>query len=219
MALLLSTAYAPPVQYFAHLLGAQGQVVYIEASESYLKQTYRNRCHILTAQGEQALTIPVEHSGGVPIPIREVRLSEHGNWRHRHAQAIVTAYGASPYFEYYWDDLRPIWERPHTHLWDMNQELTDTLARLVGLEVCWRETTDFLPPSDTPEVSDCRYGIRPKHPCLDVCFAPQPYYQPYADRLGFVPNLSMLDLLFNMGPESLLVLQRSFVTTPHPPCL
>lgn len=214
MALLLSTAYAPTVQYFAHLMARQGEVVYIEASESYVKQTYRNRCHILTAQGCQALTIPIEHSGGVPIPIKEVRLSEHGNWRHRHSQAIATAYGASPFFEYYWDDLIPIWERGYTHLWDMNAALTDTIARLAGLEISWQETSDFAPPLEDTSLSDWRYGIHPKQPRQDVCFCPEPYYQPYADKLGFVPNLSMLDLLFNMGPESLLVLQRSIVI-PH----
>lgn len=216
MALLLSTAYAPPVQYFAHLMAHQGEMVYIEAWESYLKQTYRNRCHILTAQGCQALTIPIEHSGGVPIPIKEVRLSDHGGWRHRHSQALVTAYGASPFFEYYWDDLSFIWERGYTHLWEMNAELTDTIARLVGLEVAWQETVDFVPPLDESTHVDWRYGIRPKQPREDVYFSPEPYYQPYADRLGFVSNLSMLDLLFNMGPESLLVLQSS-ILTPHTP--
>lgn len=212
MTLLLSTAYAPPVQYFAYLMAAPEQLAYIEASESYLKQTYRNRCHILTAQGEQALSIPIEHSGGIPIPIKEVRLSEHGGWRHRHPQAIVTAYGASPFFEYYWDDLSFIWHRGYTHLWEINMELTNTISRLMGMEICLRETTTFVPPIEVSNALDCRYGIRPKQPMVDNRFVPEPYYQPYADRLGFVPNLSVLDLLFNMGPESLLVLQRSITT-------
>lgn len=129
--LLLSTAYAPPVSYFTKLYHVGEGLVGIEAEENYIKQTYRNRCHILGPNGLQALTIPVEQSSSPKTPIREVRLSEHGSWRHLHLQALSTAYGASPFYEYYIDDLLPIYERGYRYLWDFNEALFTQLLRLL----------------------------------------------------------------------------------------
>ena len=110
--LLLSTAYAPPVSYFVKLYeyATSGRIA-LEGCEHYIKQSYRNRCCILGPNGVQSLTIPVELSQGTKTPIREVRISEHGAWRHLHAQALRTAYSASPFFEYYADELLPFYEQ------------------------------------------------------------------------------------------------------------
>lgn len=207
MALLLSSAYAPPLQYMAKLYAA-GEAC-IEAHETYVKQSYRNRCSILTSTGVQSLTIPVEHSAEVRLETRSIRISDHGAWRHQHLQALATAYGTSPYFEYYWDDVRGVLERPYSLLWDLNVAMLTELIRLMGLEVSLRETTHFVPPSE--EADDWRYRIRPRQPLPDASFACPTYYQPFAERTGFVANLSALDLLFNMGPESPLVLRDSLV--------
>lgn len=207
--LRLSTAYAPPIQYFAKLYAAQGNLVALEACETYVKQSYRNRCCILSPNGVQSLTIPVEHSGGEKIPIRLVRISAHNEWRHQHIQALATAYGSSPYFEYYWDEIRDAIVAPHVYLWDLNKALTLLLARLIDLDVNFVETEDFAPPSD--EAGDWRYRIRPRRPEYDSGFRCPTYYQPFSSKHGFVGELSVLDLLFNMGPESLLVLRDSLV--------
>lgn len=205
MPLYLSTAYLPPVQYFCKLYALQGEKVYLEACESFVKQTYRNRCHILGAHGVEALSLPIEHSPASRV-IRDIRLSGHDRWQHRHIGAIETAYGASPYFEYYWDDIRPLIETASPWLWELNYQLTERIASLLPLELALCPTEQFLPPSGLS--TDLRYSIRPKQAPEDETFAPQPYYQPHPGQ-GFVPNLSILDLLFNMGPESLLVLRAS----------
>lgn len=207
MHLLLSSAYAPPIQYFAKLYAHQGQIVLIEAHEHYVKQSYRNRCHIVDSTGIVALTTPVVHRSGERLSIRDVRISAHNDWRRQHLSALATAYGASPYFEYYWDDVRSVIERSHTHLWELNWELILLLARLINMELELRETDNFAPVEERP--LDYRYRIRPRQPLEDATFMCPRYYQPFAARTGFIGGLSMLDLLFNMGPESLIVLRDS----------
>lgn len=212
--LLLSTAYAPPISYFAKLYEYQGKVIGLEAQEHYLKQSYRNRCRILSPNGVQALTIPVEQSLSLKTKIRDVRISEHGSWRHLHAQALRTAYGASPFFEYYADELLPFYERRYSFLWDFNEELLRVLTHQLQLEVNWSATEEFADPADEcPETCDLRYVIHPKKRHSVAGLMRPPYYQLYQDRFGFVEELSILDLLFEMGPESLLILRDSL--TPH----
>ena len=208
--LLLSTAYAPPISYFAKLYEYQGKVIGLEAQEHYLKQSYRNRCRILSPNGVQALTIPVEQSLSLKTKIRDVRISEHGSWRHLHAQALRTAYGASPFFEYYADELLPFYERRYSFLWDFNEELLRVLTRQLQLEVSWSATEEFADPAEEcPETCDLRYVIHPKKRHSVAGLMRPPYYQLYQDRFGFVEELSILDLLFEMGPESLLILRDS----------
>lgn len=212
--LLLSTAYAPPISYFAKLYEYQGKAIGLEAQEHYLKQSYRNRCRILSPNGVQALTIPVEQSLSLKTKIRDVRISEHGSWRHLHAQALRTAYGASPFFEYYADELLPFYERRYSFLWDFNEELLRVLTRQLQLEVSWSATEEFADPAEEcPETCDLRYVIHPKKRHSVVGLMRPPYYQLYQGRFGFVEELSILDLLFEMGPESLLILRDSL--TPH----
>lgn len=206
---LLSTAYFPPIQYFSKLYAASGGPVYLEACESFVKQTYRSRCLIVEARGAQMLSIPVEHGAGRKQTIRELRLSSHGSWQRSHIQAIRTAYGPSPFFEYYWDDIEAELKRQWVHLWDLNLSMIELIASMIDLDICLRETSDYLAPTNSPD--DWRYRIRPKHTEADPTFVAPPYYQPFALRHGFVPNASILDLLFNMGPEALIALHESIV--------
>ena len=211
--LLLSTAYAPPVSYFVKLYeyATSGRIA-LEGCEHYIKQSYRNRCCILGPNGVQSLTIPVELSQGTKTPIREVRISEHGAWRHLHVQALRTAYGASPFFEYYADELLPFYERRYTYLWDFNSDLLHTLLSLLQLDVAWCATEDFIPPHSAdapPGLCDLRYSLSPKSVEAIPGVQLRPYYQLHLARRGFVEDLSIFDLLFEMGPESLLVLRDS----------
>jgi len=199
--MLLSTTFFGPVQWYQKLHRADH--VLIEQHESFQKQTYRNRCLIASSQGVQVLTVPVEHS---MAGIQCIRISSHGNWRHQHWQAITSAYGDSPFFEYYEDDIRPFfqeerWER----LIDYNEAIRQTVCELLDIHPDVDYTTAYLPPK-TSDTEDFRDSIRPKHPPVDPGFEARPYYQVFAQRHGFLSNLSILDLLFNMGPEGIFYL-------------
>lgn len=206
MQALLSTTYFGPVQWYQKL--CRYDSVLIERCDTYRKQTYRNRCVIATANGLQALTVPVERTDdGRRLLTRDVRISDHGNWRHQHWTALVSAYESSPFFEFYADDLRPHYERRYDYLVDFNEALQRTMCDLLDLRPHIRLTERYVE-APAPGVADFRERIRPKLPYADdETFAPVPYYQVFAQRLGFLPNLSIVDLLFNMGPEARLVLR------------
>lgn len=203
---LLSTTYFGPVQWYQKLYRYES--VCIDHQETFQKQTYRNRCLIATTQGIQALTVPVVHDAGNVIS--DIRISDHGNWRHLHWQALQTAYGDSPFFEYYEDDLRSFFTEHHwERLKDYNMSICQKMCELLDIQPTIVQTSDFrLQPSCPPFINpdDFRLGINPKHPLEDVDFQPKPYYQVYQQKHGFLPNLSILDLLFNMGPESIFYL-------------
>jgi len=204
---LLTTTYCGPVQWYQKLF--RYDHVLLEQHEHFVKQSYRNRCLIATTNGIQALTIPLERNDNNNSGIRDVRISDHGNWRHLHWHALMTAYGDSPFFEYYADDLRPFYEKKWDYLFDFNLEITHTLCGLLDIQPDLRMTDTFrIPVTDTPlsDADDFRYAIQPKHPLPDSTFEPRTYYQVYARKHGFLPNLSVLDLLFNMGNESILYL-------------
>lgn len=201
---ILSSAYFAPVQWFQKLNTYQSCLV--EHCDSFIKQTYRNRCVIATEAGTQSLTIPVEHGARM---MRDIRISDHGNWRHLHWNALVSAYGESPFFEFYADDIRPFFERRWDFLFDFNMEITLKMCELLELKPNIKLTDDYVKDySSTSEdvFHDYREAINAKHPVPDDDFKPKPYYQVYASKNGFQPNLSILDLLFNEGNESILYL-------------
>lgn len=209
--MILSSAYLPPIQYFAKLFASDGHVVSIEQWDHYAKQTYRNRCIIGSADGTLALTVPTEKSDTPKCLMKDVRISDHGGWRHVHWNALQTAYAGSPFFLYYEDDFRPFFERKYTFLFDFNLQLTQLCCELIDIHPLLRPTDSFASTDSTP--GDCRELIHPKRPYTDDnTFLPSPYWQVFGGKFGFRANLSIVDLLFNMGPESLLVLQKCHQT-------
>jgi hypothetical protein len=200
---LLSSAYCAPIQWFQKL--NRYDAVIIEQHDNFLKQTFRNRCVIATANGTQTLTIPVEKSDGDKCLMRDIRISDHGNWRRLHWNALATAYGDSPFFDYYADDLRPFYEQRFAFLLDFNMQMTAKLCELLDITPNISLSEEYVKDVESG-VDDFREVIRPKHPMPDADFIPKPYYQVYAQRHGFIPNLSILDLLFNMGNEALFYL-------------
>lgn len=205
--LLLSTAYLAPIQYYAHLYAAHEAIE--DRGEHYVKQTYRNRCYIATPTGAQPLTLPIVRDGAVHTAVRDIRLSDHGKWQHLHWTALTSAYESSPYFEYYADDFRPLYEQHFDFLVDFNDALRQTVLSLLSLDKNITSSNEYVTP--TPEMTDLRSVISPKQSLeADTAFRPTPYYQVFKERTGFIPNLSIADLLFNMGPESRLVLKKSF---------
>lgn len=206
--LLLSTAYLAPIQYYAHLYAAHEAIE--DRGEHYVKQTYRNRCYIATPTGAQPLTLPIVRDGAVHTAVRDIRLSDHGKWQHLHWTALTSAYESSPYFEYYADDFRPLYEQHFDFLVDFNDALRQTVLSLLSLDKNITLSNEYVTP--TPEMTDLRSIISPKQSLeADTAFRPTPYYQVFKERTGFIPNLSIADLLFNMGPESRLVLKKSFL--------
>ena len=208
MEALLSTTYFGPIQWYQKLYRAEH--VQIEQWESFQKQTYRNRCLIATTQGVQALTVPVERSQESGVrrqedTIRDIRISDHGNWRHLHWNALMSAYGESPFFEYYQDDIRPFFEKRWDYLFDFNEAIREKMCELLDIQPKISFSLEFKVYSLEKE-KDFREAIRPKHPLPDPDFEPKPYYQVYQQKHGFLPNLSILDMLFNMGPEGIFYL-------------
>ena len=202
MQTLLSTTYFGPIQWYQKLYRAEK--VFIERCETFQKQTYRNRCLIATTNGIQALTVPVSSSTPDSCLLSTTRISDHGNWRHLHWNALKSAYGESPFFDYYQDDIRPFFEQRWDYLFDFNEAIREKMCDLLDIQPTVSYTKEFTPSEGL--VGDYRSVIRPKHPEPDPDFTPKRYYQVYEQKHGFLPNLSILDLLFNMGPESILYL-------------
>ena len=292
---LLSTTYFGPVQWYQKL---NRHRCIIEQHDNFVKQTYRNRCVIASANGPQTLTVPIERYDGMKCAMRDIRISDHGNWRHLHWQALVSAYGETPFFEYYADDIRPFFEEHRwKYLLDFNLDITHTLCSLLDVRPNLTLSDHYIDADETicggggldgaaagfgeavkglngaaeslggavqgfggakglggaaesyegaikglggakglngaaesfggavkglggansldgaaeslgsssacSLFVDYRDAIRPKHPLPDAEFEARPYYQVRAQRHGFLPNLSVIDLLFNEGPEGI----------------
>ncbi len=224
--IILSTAYLAPIEYYSKLY--KYKQVFLETKENYIKQTYRNRCFIGSANDRQSLSIPIESSGGMKRNIRDIRVSDHANWRHQHWYAIRSTYNSSPFFEFYEDDFAPFFNKKYEFLFDFNYELMVMISDLIGIKDNIILTEDYIEPSrdmetglllnndiliDDKKVADYRYSIHPKrdHKLSDKEFIDIEYYQLFSQKWGFRPNLSIVDLLFNMGPESLLILKDSSI--------
>jgi len=197
----LTSAYLAPVEYYSAM--AKADTVFLEHCEFYEKQSYRNRCNIAGANGQLALTIPVEKSKGSRMLTRDVRISEHSDWQLQHWRSIESAYNSTPFFEYYKDDLIPFYEKNWTFLWDFNTEIQTKLLELLDLQIDIQLTKEYKVDFDE-NVQDVRNTIHPKKETEVGSF--KTYYQVFEQRFGFIPNLSSIDLLFNMGNESILIL-------------
>ena len=197
----LTSAYLAPVEYYSAM--AKADTVFLEHCEFYEKQSYRNRCNIAGANGQLALTIPVEKSKGSRMLTRDVRISEHSDWQLQHWRSIESAYNSTPFFEYYKDDLIPFYEKNWTFLWDFNTEIQTKMLELLDLQVDIQLTKEYKIDFDE-NVQDVRNSIHPKKETEVGSF--KTYYQVFEQRFGFIPNLSSIDLLFNMGNESILIL-------------
>lgn len=197
---LLSSLYLAPVEYYSALFNSESAI--IEINDNYQKQTYRNRCVIAGANGPLTLSIPVEKSDRLKCKMKDIRIAEHGDWRHLHWNAITSAYNSTPYFEYYEDDFRPFYEKKHVFLHDFNENLRILICRLIDIDTGTYYTEKFVVQA-SEDLIDMRNSIHPKIPSD---FRTGPYYQVFASKHGFLNNLSILDLLFNMGNESRIYL-------------
>ena len=201
----ISTAYLGPVQQYSKMF--HFPEVRIETSENYLKQSYRNRCIIAGANGPLPLSVPIVKPDTLKCLTKDIRISDHGNWRHLHWNAIVSAYNSTPFFEYYEDDFAPFYEKKYEFLFDFNEELRMLICQLLDIQPQIQYTTSF----EADVENDFRW-ISPKQDIADPSFLLKPYYHVFQDKHGFLPNLSIIDLLFNTGNEGILILRDSFVS-------
>jgi hypothetical protein len=197
--LILSTAYFPPVSYFQLL--ANHRKVYIEAWENYTKQTYRNRCIIYAANGKLALSVPVIRGSFHKVMVKDLKIDNSKQWQRTHLRAIKAAYSSSAFYEFYIDEIRAKLESRFDYLVDLNLELTGLVSLMIGIDPVLTLTKSFTAVYSTG--ADNRYNITPKSSPADPGKSFEPYFQVFGIEHGFIPNLSILDLLFNMGPESL----------------
>lgn len=176
--------YLAPISYYSELLRTSEAKVDVE--EYYVKQTLRNRCQIDSPNGVLSLTIPVVNNHR-PTPMRDICISDHANWRHQHWNALVSSYRQTPYFEYFADDFAPFYyEKKWKYLIDFNHDIQEVVLRCMDvLEIPVKVLVESLPNRDGGGIS---------------------YYQMFVSKHGFLPNLSIVDLLFNMGHESILYL-------------
>jgi len=188
---LLPTAYFGPISYYAILL--QHPNCRIEINEHFIKQSIRNRCDIYGANGKLRLSIPKERKGSSKTIIRNLKISYRNNWQKQHWNAIESAYNSSPFFEYYKDELKPFFEEKEEYLVKFNSKLQNTILRMLHQKNIIKNTTEYLHKGDFFDLRNYRWKLKNQ----------EKYDQVFMEKQGFIPNLSVLDLLFNLGPESI----------------
>ncbi len=201
---VLPLAYLASIQFFSKYF--LYKKVYIEQFENYNKQSFRNRTYIYSANGKLALNIPIVKGRTPKQNYKDVRISYDENWQKKHIRAIEAAYKHSPFFEFYWDDFLPFYTQKWEFLWNFNLKLHKICLKNIGLsdEICLTER--YMQSEDAHHY---HFLIRAKGKKLsDEFYEEVPYYQVFSDKMNFIPNLSILDLLFNEGPNSYFILEK-----------
>ena len=195
---LFSTAYFPPISYVAAMLNKP--VVLVEQYETFPKQTYRNRAVVATANGLLPLSVPVIRTNGNHTYTKDMDICYNENWAAKHWRAIESAYNSSPYFLYYKDDVEAILNKKHRTLLELNMDILAFVFKKLKVAKDIILSTDFVVVDANADIEDYRNRFSPKN--KEIIQLP-PYDQVFEDRYGFQQDLSILDLLFNMGPDSL----------------
>jgi len=211
---LLESHYLPSVQYLSKFV--QQTDIYIEQYENYRKGSYRNRSYIATANGVQILSIPLKKGKNEQQNIRAVAISNQEKWQRQHWRSIQTAYNKSPYFEYYADILAPLYTKEYHYLFDFNLSCLNTILKILGISSNITFTSSYQT-TTAASIDDLRNKIHPnKAKSLpDPNFKASKYGQVFEEKTGFIPNLSILDLLFCTGPQASLILESCWVDSQN----
>lgn len=194
--IVLPSFYLAPIAYYRHILQTDGEIL-LEKHEHFPKQTYRNRATIHSPNGKLNLTIPVQkRKDQLRTQMKDVQISNADDWQRQHWMTLETSYRRSAYFEFYEDDFVEFYTKKFTFLFDFNQELNELILRLLKTKKTLSFTEVYK--KNYPEVLDLRDVIDPKKELP----ANKPYFQVFEPKNGFIPNLSIIDLLFNQGPHS-----------------
>ncbi len=201
MNILLETQFLPPIPYWKHFFAAE--TVIIDDKERYIKRSYRNRCTIATANGPLNLSIPLKQ-GKTLLTITEVQIDYSRPWQKEHWHSILSAYGRSAFFEYYKDEFKVVFLQEIPLLFDYNLQLLKLICRFLSLP---NNKIKLLSECEGMVFTDYRNTVSHQLPANHYPLT-TPYSQPFADRFGFLPNLSIIDLVFNEGKGTLDMLKR-----------
>jgi len=196
---LLPISYLGPVAYYSAIL--QSEEIFIETKEHFIKQSFRNRCTIMGSNGSQTLTIPKERKSSDKTLISDISISNQDNWQKLHWQSIVSAYNSSPFFEYYKDELLSFYNTEHKNLFDFNLKLSKTILRFLQVEKELNFTSKFQKESNRLDFRSSKFILKNQ----------EEYQQVFCEKYSFIPNLSILDVLFNLGPETTSYLERQSI--------
>lgn len=196
---LLPAFYLPPISWFSVFLHPENEILF-EQFESFPKQTYRNRANIYGANGKLSLIIPIAHNG--KRECRDIEISHREDWRNLHWKSIKTAYQSSPYFEFYEDKFRKIFDLNEKYLLDFNIKGLEIIQQILKTEKAHSLNVEYI---KNPEEINFREKFSAKIPTE---FEMEEYYQTFSDKLGFLKDLSILDLICNKGPESLTYIKN-----------
>ena len=199
MECLLPISYLGPVAYYSAIL--QSEEIFIETKEHFIKQSCRNRCTIMGANGTQTLTIPKERKSSDKTLISDISISNQDNWQKSHWQSIVSAYNSSPFFEYYKDELLPFYNTKHSTLFDFNLKLSKTILELMQVEKKLNFTSKFQKECNGLDLRSSKFILKNQ----------EEYQQVFCEKYSYIPNLSILDVLFNLGPETTRYLERQSI--------
>ena len=192
---LFTTAYFPSISYMARFLAEDEP--FIEVCETYHKQTYRNRCCVMTANGVESLSVPVVKVNGNHTMTKDIAISPIEHWQHIHSRCLESAYKAAPYFDHYFDYLRPVFEGHFDSLVDLNDVALRAVLKILKVKKEIVYTTDYVRECE----NDLREAFTPKKPIGSHLFPT--YYQVFSERFPFAADLSVLDLVFNEGPDAM----------------
>jgi hypothetical protein len=206
---LLSTTYFGPIGYYSKML--LHKEIFIEQFENFTRQTYRNRCEILGANGIIPLIVPVVKGRGSKMPVKDILISYDTDWQRNHWRTIFSAYNSSPYFCYYKDDLMHFFNKRWKYLFELNMAINECVCDLIEIEPDIKLTDAFE--AVPPACVNLRAAFTPKKhkKSDDNYFSAKEYTQVFSEKFGFISNLSILDLLFNEGPGSYNILSSSII--------
>ncbi|WP_418263754.1 WbqC family protein [Flavobacterium faecale] len=190
---LLHPTYFPSISHFAALI--QADKIVFEVEDNFQKQTNRNRTYIYSPNGIQLLNIPIKHSKQSHQKTKDIQIEPEFDWRKQHFKSLEAAYRSSPFFEFFEDDIVPIFEKKHKFLMDLNFEVFELLTKCMRLKLDYTTTTEYFHELDSNSTKDYRFLANGKKD--NSVF--EPYPQVFDEKHGFINNLSILDLLFNEG--------------------
>ncbi|RZJ63766.1 MAG: hypothetical protein EOO45_20255 [Flavobacterium sp.] len=192
MDILIHPTYFPSISHFVAM--AQADSITFETEDNFQKQTNRNRMYIYSPNGTQLLNIPVKHSHTeVHQKFKDTKLETAFDWQKQHFKSLEAAYRASPFFEYFEDDIRPLFEKKHTYMMDLNFQAMEIITGCLGMDFSYTKTAEYF--HEVTGVQDYRYLVNGKKDTAHF----EPYTQVFGEKHGFINNLSILDLLFNEG--------------------